>query len=58
MVHSSLLLDLRKEGMKALAFHPPHQDYSWPFDDIIVFAFSCRASGARPPLPLPLPPLD
>lgn len=53
MVHSSLLLDLRKEGMKALAFHPPHQDYSWPYDDIIVFAFSCRAAGAWPPLLLP-----
>lgn len=53
MVHSCLLLDLRKEGMKALAFHPPHQDYSWPYDDIIVFAFSCRTAGAWLPLPLP-----
>ncbi|XP_034458439.1 procollagen galactosyltransferase 2 [Hippoglossus hippoglossus] len=43
MVHSTTLLDLRKEGMKNLAFFPPHQDYSWPYDDIIVFAFSCRA---------------
>lgn len=45
MVHSTVLLDLRKEGMKKLAFYPPHQDYSWPYDDIIVFAFSCRAAG-------------
>lgn len=45
MVHSTLLLDLRKEGMKNLAFFPPHQDYSWPYDDIIVFAFSCRSEG-------------
>ena len=45
MVHSTFLLDMRKTGMKKLAFHPPHQDYSWPFDDIIVFAFSCRVSG-------------
>uniref|UniRef100_A0A8C4IK04 Cerebral endothelial cell adhesion molecule n=1 Tax=Dicentrarchus labrax TaxID=13489 RepID=A0A8C4IK04_DICLA len=44
MVHSTLLLDLRKEGMKKLAFFPPHADYSWPYDDIIVFAFSCRAA--------------
>ncbi|XP_015221965.1 probable inactive glycosyltransferase 25 family member 3 isoform X2 [Lepisosteus oculatus] len=44
MVHSTFLLDLRKEGVKKLAFHPPHPDYSWPFDDIIVFAFSCRVS--------------
>ncbi|XP_068608749.1 procollagen galactosyltransferase 2 [Brachionichthys hirsutus] len=44
MVHSTMLLDLRKEGMKNLAFFPPHKDYSWPYDDIIVFAFSCRAA--------------
>lgn len=45
MVHSTMLLDLRKEGMKNLAFFPPHRDYSWPYDDIIVFAFSCRSEG-------------
>uniref|UniRef100_A0A8C8DYW0 Cerebral endothelial cell adhesion molecule n=1 Tax=Oryzias sinensis TaxID=183150 RepID=A0A8C8DYW0_9TELE len=45
MVHSTVLLNLRKEGMKKLAFYPPHKDYSWPYDDIIVFAFSCRAAG-------------
>lgn len=45
MVHSTLLLDLRKEGMRNLAFFPPHADYSWPYDDIIVFAFSCRSEG-------------
>lgn len=45
MVHSTMLLDLRKEGMKKLAFYPPREDYSWPYDDIIVFAFSCRAAG-------------
>ncbi|XP_041666789.1 procollagen galactosyltransferase 2 [Cheilinus undulatus] len=44
MVHSTMLLDLRKEDMKKLAFFPPHDDYSWPYDDIIVFAFSCRAA--------------
>uniref|UniRef100_A0A8C6Q590 Cerebral endothelial cell adhesion molecule n=1 Tax=Nothobranchius furzeri TaxID=105023 RepID=A0A8C6Q590_NOTFU len=47
MVHSTLLLDLRKEGMKKLAFYPPHEDYSWPYDDIIVFAFSCRAAAIQ-----------
>lgn len=45
MVHSTVLLDLRKEGMKKLAFYPPHKEYSWPYDDIIVFAFSCRSAG-------------
>uniref|UniRef100_A0A7N6BH72 Glycosyl transferase family 25 domain-containing protein n=1 Tax=Anabas testudineus TaxID=64144 RepID=A0A7N6BH72_ANATE len=47
MVHSTMLLDLRKEGMKKLAFYPPREDYSWPYDDIIVFAFSCRAAGIQ-----------
>lgn len=47
MVHSTMLLDLRKEGTENLAFYPPHADYSWPYDDIIVFAFSCRVSGTR-----------
>ncbi|KAA8584214.1 hypothetical protein FQN60_007999, partial [Etheostoma spectabile] len=47
MIHSTILLDLRKEGMKKLAFFPPHKDYSWPYDDIIVFAFSCRAAEVQ-----------
>lgn len=45
MVHSTFLLDLRKEASRLLAFHPPHEDYSWAFDDIIVFAFSARMAG-------------
>lgn len=47
MVHSTVLLNLRKEGMRKLAFYPPHKDYSWPYDDIIVFAFSCRAADIQ-----------
>ncbi|TRZ03958.1 hypothetical protein DNTS_029854, partial [Danionella cerebrum] len=42
MVHSTFLVDLRKEASRLLAFHPPHPDYTWAFDDIIVFAFSAR----------------
>ncbi|MGH0182524.1 UNVERIFIED_CONTAM: hypothetical protein FKN15_009805 [Acipenser sinensis] len=42
MVHSTFLIDLRKEASQELAFHPPHPDYTWAFDDIIVFAFSAR----------------
>lgn len=45
MVHSTFLIDLRKEASRQLAFHPPHPDYSWAFDDIIVFAFSTRMAG-------------
>ncbi|XP_051893217.1 procollagen galactosyltransferase 1 isoform X2 [Pristis pectinata] len=47
MVHSTFLIDLRKEAAQNLAFYPPHPDYSWAFDDIIVFAFSCRASEVQ-----------
>lgn len=46
MVHSTFLLDLRKEASRELAFFPPHPDYSWAFDDIIIFAFSAQMSGA------------
>ncbi|CAO2637217.1 Procollagen galactosyltransferase 2 [Lemmus lemmus] len=47
MVHSTFLIDLRKEASTKLAFHPPHQDYTWTFDDIIVFAFSSRQAGIQ-----------
>uniref|UniRef100_A0A672N0U3 procollagen galactosyltransferase n=1 Tax=Sinocyclocheilus grahami TaxID=75366 RepID=A0A672N0U3_SINGR len=42
MVYSTFLVDLRKEASRLLAFHPPHPDYTWAFDDIIVFAFSAQ----------------
>lgn len=45
MVHSTFLIDLRKEASDKLVFYPPHQDYTWTFDDIIVFAFSSRQAG-------------
>ncbi|XP_010890842.1 procollagen galactosyltransferase 1 [Esox lucius] len=47
MVHSTFLIDLRKESSRQLAFHPPHPDYSWAFDDIIVFAFSARMADVQ-----------
>ncbi|KAJ0032358.1 hypothetical protein NQD34_002439 [Periophthalmus magnuspinnatus] len=47
MVHSTFLIDLRREASKDLAFHPPHPDYSWAFDDIMVFAFSARQAGVQ-----------
>ncbi|XP_051898150.1 procollagen galactosyltransferase 1-like [Pristis pectinata] len=47
MVHSTMLIDLRKEASKKLAFYPPHPDYTWSFDDIIVFAFSCKQAGVQ-----------
>lgn len=45
MVHSTFLIDLRKAASRNLAFYPPHTDYTWSFDDIIVFAFSCKQAG-------------
>uniref|UniRef100_A0A8C1JDJ7 Collagen beta(1-O)galactosyltransferase 2 n=1 Tax=Cyprinus carpio TaxID=7962 RepID=A0A8C1JDJ7_CYPCA len=47
MVHSTFLLDLRRSASLDMAFHPPHPDYSWAFDDIMVFAFSARQAGER-----------
>ncbi|PNJ45555.1 CERCAM isoform 5 [Pongo abelii] len=45
MVHSTFLVSLRAEGADQLAFYPPHPNYTWPFDDIIVFAYACQAAG-------------
>ncbi|XP_055256653.1 inactive glycosyltransferase 25 family member 3 [Moschus berezovskii] len=45
MVHSTFLISLRAEGTAQLAFYPPHPNYTWPFDDIIVFAYACQAAG-------------
>ncbi|XP_049643660.1 procollagen galactosyltransferase 1 [Suncus etruscus] len=47
MVHSTLLIDLRKTASRHLAFYPPHPDYTWSFDDIIVFAFSCKQAEVQ-----------
>ncbi|KAM7238402.1 hypothetical protein CapIbe_009922 [Capra ibex] len=45
MVHSTFLVSLRAEGTAQLGFYPPHPNYTWPFDDIIVFAYACQAAG-------------
>ena len=45
MVHSTFLLDLRRGASRELAFYPPDPDYSWAFDDVMVFAFSARQAG-------------
>lgn len=38
-------MDLRKEASRQLAFYPPHPEYSWALDDVIVFAYSARMAG-------------
>lgn len=45
MVYGTFLIDLRKEEAARLAFYPPHPNYTWAFDDIIVFAYSCQEAG-------------
>lgn len=45
MVHSTYLVDLQKEASRQLAFYPPHPEYSWALDDVIVFAYSARMAG-------------
>ncbi|KAI6075949.1 putative inactive glycosyltransferase 25 family member 3 isoform X1 [Aix galericulata] len=47
MVYATVLIDLRKEAAARLAFYPPHPNYTWAFDDIIVFAYSCQEAGAE-----------
>ncbi|XP_063056303.1 procollagen galactosyltransferase 2 [Engraulis encrasicolus] len=47
MVHSTFLLDLRRSSTQELAFYPPHPDYSWAYDDVMVFAFSARQAGIQ-----------
>ncbi|XP_040202283.1 procollagen galactosyltransferase 1 [Rana temporaria] len=47
MVHSTFLIDLRKEASRHLDFYPPHPDYTWAYDDIIVFAFSSRQAEVQ-----------
>ncbi|XP_062938230.1 inactive glycosyltransferase 25 family member 3 isoform X3 [Cynocephalus volans] len=50
MVHSTFLVSLGAEGASQLAFYPPHPNYTWPFDDIIVFAYACQAAVDGPPM--------
>ncbi|XP_053224862.1 procollagen galactosyltransferase 1 isoform X2 [Podarcis raffonei] len=47
MVHSTFLINLQKEATRSLVFYPPHPDYTWAFDDIIVFAFACRQAEVQ-----------
>ncbi|KAM8930191.1 procollagen galactosyltransferase 2 [Pelodytes ibericus] len=47
MIHSTILIDLRKEASSKLQFYPPDEDFTWTFDDIIVFAFSTRQAGIQ-----------
>lgn len=46
MVHSVVLVDMRKKKSQHLTFDPKKiKDYNGPSDDIIVFAHSAKISG-------------
>uniref|UniRef100_A0A673JL50 Procollagen galactosyltransferase 2-like n=1 Tax=Sinocyclocheilus rhinocerous TaxID=307959 RepID=A0A673JL50_9TELE len=45
MIHSTMLIDLRRSASAALAFYPVHHYYLWALDDIMAFAFSARQAG-------------
>ncbi|XP_051557514.1 procollagen galactosyltransferase 2 [Myxocyprinus asiaticus] len=47
MIHSTVLIDLRRSASAALAFYPVHHYYLWALDDIMVFAFSARQAGVQ-----------
>ncbi|XP_017328224.3 procollagen galactosyltransferase 2 [Ictalurus punctatus] len=47
MIHSTMLLDLRRHTSRALAFYPLHQLYPWILDDILAFSFSARQAGVQ-----------
>lgn len=45
MIHSTMLIDLRRRTSRALGFYPPHRMYPWVLDDILTFSFSARQAG-------------
>ncbi|XP_056122676.1 procollagen galactosyltransferase 2 [Rhinichthys klamathensis goyatoka] len=47
MIHSTMLIDLRRSASAALAFYPLHHYYLWALDDVMAFAFSARQAGVQ-----------
>ena len=45
MIHSTLLIDLRKAISDQLTYNPPLESYTGEEDDILVFAHSARMAG-------------
>ena len=45
MIHSTLLIDLRKAVSDQLTYNPPLESYTGEEDDILVFAHSARMAG-------------
>ena len=45
MIHSTILIDLRKAISDKLRYNPPLASYAGEEDDILVFAHSARTAG-------------
>ncbi|KAK3739374.1 hypothetical protein QZH41_015762, partial [Actinostola sp. cb2023] len=47
MIHSTYLVDLRRNITNHLVFYPPPTGYMGEIDDILIFAYSARSSGIK-----------
>lgn len=47
MIHSTILIDLRKTITDKLRYNPPLASYHGEEDDILVFAHSARTAGKQ-----------
>lgn len=47
MIHSTMLIDLRKTTSDKLRYNPPLASYAGEEDDILVFAHSARTAGIK-----------
>ncbi|CAH1780733.1 unnamed protein product [Owenia fusiformis] len=45
MLHSTFLIDLRRDESTKIQFYPPPPGYTGPYDDIIIFAIACQYAG-------------
>ena len=45
MIHSTYLIDLRRNISSELCYNPPHPDYIGEYDDILVYAHSAKMAG-------------
>ena len=45
VVHSTMLIDLRKKESTNLAYHPSPPGYKGPHDDLIIMAHSAKHHG-------------
>ncbi|XP_020906140.1 procollagen galactosyltransferase 1-A-like, partial [Exaiptasia diaphana] len=44
MIHSTYLIDLRRNITNKLVYYPPPDSYRGEIDDVLIFAYSARSS--------------